>query len=96
LDILKGVSPSTISFKFHTTIINLFSDFCLNISKKSGLNRVVLSGGVFQNSILLEGFIKGIKKRGLEVFTHIKVPSNDGGISLGQAVVAATMVETML
>jgi hydrogenase maturation protein HypF len=53
------------------------------------LNRLVLSGGVFQNSLLLAGLISALEKKGFEVFSHKLVPTNDGGISLGQALVAA-------
>ncbi|HUV51140.1 MAG TPA: carbamoyltransferase HypF [Anaerolineae bacterium] len=88
-DMERGISPSTISGKFHNTIIALFSELCEVIRKENGLNRVALSGGVFQNSILLSGLIKGLKQRGFQVITHSLVPANDGGISLGQAMIAA-------
>jgi len=88
-DMEMGVSPSTISGKFHNTIIALFSELCEVIRKENGLNRVALSGGVFQNSIILSGLIKGLKQRGFQVITHSLVPTNDGGISLGQAMIAA-------
>jgi hydrogenase maturation protein HypF len=52
---------------------------------------VVLSGGVFQNSLLLTGLIKALEEKNFQVFTHSKVPANDGGISLGQAMVAAAV-----
>ncbi|MFH1581970.1 MAG: carbamoyltransferase HypF [Pseudomonadota bacterium] len=88
-DMEMGVSPSTISGKFHNTIIALFSELCEVIRKENGLNRVALSGGVFQNSIILSGLIKELKQRGFQVITHSLVPTNDGGISLGQAMIAA-------
>ena len=93
-DMGKGIDRSVISAKFHITIIHLFSDLCEVIRDDTGLNRVVLSGGVFQNSILLTGFIKSLGDKGFEVYTHSLVPTNDGGISLGQAVVAATNAAT--
>ena len=61
---------------------------CLKLKKISGLDRVVLSGGVFQNSLLLEKTFALLNKNGFRVFTHRRVPPNDGGIALGQAVVA--------
>jgi len=88
-DMKRGVSPSTISGKFHNTIIALFSELCEVIRKENGLNRVALSGGVFQNSIILSGLIKDLKQRDFQVITHSLVPTNDGGISLGQAMIAA-------
>jgi hydrogenase maturation protein HypF len=53
-----------------------------------GINEVVLSGGVFQNNILLKGIAVGLEKQGFKVYTHGKIPTNDGGISLGQLVIA--------
>jgi hydrogenase maturation protein HypF len=87
-DMLNGVAPSLISARFHDTLIELFTKLSELINKKYGLNRVVLSGGVFQNSLLLAGLISALEKKGFEVFSHKLVPTNDGGISLGQAVVA--------
>ena len=90
-DMERGVHPSTISGKFHNTIIALFSELCEVIRKENGVSRVALSGGVFQNSIILSGLIKGLKQRGFQVITHTLVPANDGGISLGQAMIAAAV-----
>jgi hydrogenase maturation protein HypF len=90
-DILKGILPSEISAKFHCTLIRLFTDICEVISKERDIDRVVMSGGVFQNSILLSGLIKALEARGLQVFSHRIVPTNDGGICLGQAMVAAAI-----
>jgi hydrogenase maturation protein HypF len=74
-------------------LICLFSDLCGFIRKESGLNRMVLSGGCFQNSILLSGTIRALQDNKFEVFTHEQVPTNDDGIALGQAVVAAAVVK---
>ncbi|MFH1102196.1 MAG: carbamoyltransferase HypF [Pseudomonadota bacterium] len=90
-DLEEGLAPSGISDKFHATIIRLFSHLCGEISKKTGIKQVVLSGGVFQNAILLEGFMALLMQNGFDVYTHSQVPANDGGISLGQAVVAASL-----
>jgi len=92
-DMEKGIHPSRISSKFHMTLIKLFSELCEVIRKENGLNRIVLSGGVFQNSILLTGLIKSLDGKNFEVYTHSKVPTNDGGISLGQAFVAAAIAK---
>jgi len=92
-DIESGCSADLISARFHTTLIDLFTELCDRLRKDTGLNRVALSGGSFQNMILLPGLIKGLKQRKFEVFTHTQVPTNDGGISLGQAVAAAAMAE---
>jgi len=58
--------------------------------QETGLNRVVLSGGCFQNKILLEGTMAKLKCHGFDVHSQEQVPANDGGIALGQAVVAAS------
>lgn len=88
-DLLLNEDISVISRKFHTTIIYLYSDLCGVVRDKTGLNKVTLSGGVFQNGILLEGFVKRLEGLGFDVYTHQQVPTNDGGIALGQAIIAA-------
>jgi hydrogenase maturation protein HypF len=92
-DIQNRVPLSEIGAKFHRTLICLFSDLCNVIRKESGLNRVVLSGGCFQNATLLSGMIRALLDNKFEVFTHEQVPTNDGGIALGQAVVAAAVAK---
>jgi hydrogenase maturation protein HypF len=87
-DLIDGVSPSKISGKFHRTIASLIIRTCEAIRAKEGLNQLALSGGVFQNIFLLSLVKKGLKESGFEVYTHHLVPPNDGGISLGQAVIA--------
>jgi hydrogenase maturation protein HypF len=91
-DLLKGIRPSEISAKFHCTLIRLFSDICEIVSRERGIKRVVMSGGVFQNAILLTGLNKALEDRGLQVFSHRIVPTNDGGICLGQAMAAAAIL----
>ncbi len=90
-DMEAGVSPSRISGRFHLTLVRLFRELCEDIRVETGLNRVALSGGVFQNRLLLAGLIHALTKSGFQVFSHQLVPTNDGGISLGQAVVAAAV-----
>ena len=90
-DVEQSVDPVEISLKFHLTIVRLFSELCDTIRKEQGLCRVVLSGGVFQNSILLSGLKQELVEKNFKVFTHSLVPPNDGGISLGQAVAAAAI-----
>ena len=91
-DLQEGKSAAEISAKFHQTLIHLFADLCAIIRKGRGLNRVVLSGGVFQNAILLSGLTDALEKRQFTVYSHRQVPTNDGGIALGQAVAAAAKV----
>jgi hydrogenase maturation protein HypF len=87
-DVIRGLSPSLISGKFHRTVARLVLETCRRIRLKSGLERAVLSGGVFQNTLLLALVSDGLKEAGFDVYTHHLVPTNDGGISLGQAVIA--------
>jgi hydrogenase maturation protein HypF len=87
-DLVDGVPSSKISGKFHRTISRMIIETCEAIRSKEKLNRVVLSGGVFQNIFLLSLVMEDLKRSGFDVYTHHLVPTNDGGISLGQAVVA--------
>jgi len=83
-----GVSTADLARRFHTTIAQASSEACRLIARDSGLDRVVLSGGVFQNRLLTEMVYTGLTKSGLQVFTHRLTPPNDGCIALGQAAVA--------
>ena len=87
-DQIGGASSSVISGKFHRTIARLIIETCETIRSRVGLSRVVLSGGVFQNILLLSLVTRGLRDSGFDVYTHHLVPTNDGGISLGQAVIA--------
>ena len=90
-DLQNGLSTAEIGAKFHKTIVALFAEICASIRNECELNRVVLSGGCFQNSILLASLIQKLGLRNFEVFAHRQVPANDGGIALGQAVVASAV-----
>ncbi len=87
-DARNGLSQGKISAKFHNTLLHMLSEICLRVREQKGLNTVALSGGVFQNAFLLEGLTKRLNDKDFKVYTHSKVPTNDGGISLGQAVIA--------
>jgi hydrogenase maturation protein HypF len=90
-DLLQGTAPALISARFHLTLVRLFTDLCDHLRKDTGLTRVVLSGGVFQNAILLGGLVRALEDHKFKVYTHKQVPTNDGGLSLGQAIIAAAM-----
>ncbi len=92
-DIRKGISTAKILGKFHLTIIRLFSRLCHFIRLEHHLDTIALSGGSFQNSIFLSGLIEDLEKRKLKVLSQMQAPPNDGGISLGQALVAASLYE---
>jgi hydrogenase maturation protein HypF len=88
-DKIQGVSQAVISARFHNTLIVLFDSVCRHLRGRTGMDRVALSGGVFQNSRLLGGLSDALENSGFDLITHKRVPANDGGLSLGQAVVAA-------
>jgi len=87
-DIRVNVPVPVISLKFHATVAQVVLEMCKLIAGESGINRVALSGGVFQNRLLLRLTAAALRKGGFDVLTHQLVPCNDGGISLGQAVIA--------
>ncbi len=93
-DLLANVSPAEVSARFHLGVAHLISTIARRIRKDRKLNRVVLSGGVFQNMFLLERTCRLLAADRFEVFTHQRVPPNDGGISLGQAVIANAQLES--
>ena len=88
-EVCNGTPRAKIAVCFHNTVARMISCVCGRISKETGLKQVVLSGGVFQNRLLLRKAIYLLEGLGLEVLTHRQVPCNDGGISLGQAVIGA-------
>jgi hydrogenase maturation protein HypF len=77
-----------IAARFHNTIARMILELCQDISKKTGIKGVALSGGVFQNRLLSNKARALVESAGLRIYTHHQVPCNDGGISLGQAVIA--------
>jgi len=87
-DMYNKRDASIISAKFHNTVARIILEMCQLISKRTGVEHVALSGGVFQNRFLLRKVIPLLESAGFSVLTHKQVPCNDGGISLGQAVVA--------
>jgi hydrogenase maturation protein HypF len=88
-DLKDGIKSSNISSKFHTTL----AEIILSIADKVGEKKVVLSGGCFQNVLLLEKTIDRLESKGFHVYWHQRVPPNDGGISLGQAVIALNNIK---
>jgi hydrogenase maturation protein HypF len=87
-DFHHGISKERIAIRFHNTIAGMINEMCQLIADESGISQVALSGGVFQNRLLLRKTVSLLESSGLQVFTHRQVPCNDGGISLGQAVIA--------
>jgi hydrogenase maturation protein HypF len=87
-DLLRGLPKALISVRFHHTVAHIIAEVCGGLSREHGTRKVALSGGVFQNRMLLNLAEIRLREEGLEVLTHRHVPCNDGCISLGQAVVA--------
>lgn len=91
-DLAADVPAADIARRFHNSVARAAVATCSEIAAESGLNRVVLSGGVFQNRLLSELVYNGLISNGLQVFTHRLVPPNDGGIALGQAAIAGRRI----
>ncbi len=87
-DILNDTPQAVVAARFHNTIARMILETCQKIAKESGIKRAALSGGVFQNRLLLRKAVPLLESAGFEVYTHRQVPCNDGGISLGQVVIA--------
>jgi hydrogenase maturation protein HypF len=87
-DLSRGQGTGEISARFHNTLSAGIGEMCGRIGAADGVNRVCLSGGSFQNLYLLGRTVVELRRRGFGVFLHAQVPANDGGISLGQAVIA--------
>jgi hydrogenase maturation protein HypF len=90
---LENNQPQTlIAARFHNTLIAVIAAVCRRMRSELQLNRVCLSGGCFQNALLLAGCLETLRAEGFEVFSQHEVPANDGGISLGQAAIACEIL----
>ena len=87
-DVRNGVECGITAAKFMNTLVCMARKMCVQIREDSGLDRVVLSGGVFQNVFILERLTDGLKRDGFEVYRHSRVSTNDEGISFGQLNIA--------
>ncbi|HHL39492.1 MAG TPA: carbamoyltransferase HypF [Deltaproteobacteria bacterium] len=88
-DIRASAPVPLVSARFHNTVAAVVAAMAESGRRETGLDRVCLSGGVFQNGLLVERAAALLERKGLRVFTHGRVPPNDGGLCLGQAAVAA-------
>jgi hydrogenase maturation protein HypF len=93
-DLVLKTPPGVMSARFHRglaqAIVRMVEKLALQVGgEEQPLRRAALSGGVFQNRVLFERVLAGLESRGFTVFTHSQVPCNDGGLSLGQAAIAA-------
>jgi hydrogenase maturation protein HypF len=87
-DVKRNKPAAHISAFFHNAIAEMVVEVCRRIRSSDSLRSVCLSGGTFQNMYLLKRAVAGLRAAGFEVFVHAEIPPNDGGISLGQAVIA--------
>ncbi|MGB5932728.1 MAG: carbamoyltransferase HypF [Anaerolineae bacterium] len=94
-DLQEGISTPIIGLKFHETVVAIIVEMCGRISRATGLKGVALSGGVFQNRLLLRKAKEALRQAGFTPYTHHQVPTNDGGISLGQAIIAHSKMRSV-
>ncbi len=87
-DIAQGFPLARIAARFHNGVALVVAEVCKDIRKRSGVSEVVLSGGVWQNMVLLSRTVSNLRREDFSVYLHRKVPTNDGGIALGQALIA--------
>jgi hydrogenase maturation protein HypF len=88
-DLRRGVAVPVVAARFHNGVAEAIVRTCARLRASTGVDAVALSGGVFQNVLLLERTADGLTEAGMRVLVHSRVPPNDGGLSLGQAAVAA-------
>jgi len=88
-DVAAGQPAPVMAARFHAAVADMVRDVCLRLRRETGLQRVALSGGVWQNLLLLELAVTRLEAAGFAVLTHRVVPANDGGLALGQLVIAA-------
>ncbi len=89
-----GVPREVIATRFHHGVADAIVRVCLRLRETTGVDVAALSGGVFQNMLLLERTVAGLEQSGFRVLTHSRVPPNDAGISLGQVAVAAASLQS--
>jgi hydrogenase maturation protein HypF len=87
-DLRRGAAPATVGGRFHETIARATAAACAREAERAGLDAVALSGGVFQNRLLLERTTTLLVDAGLRVLVPARLPPNDGGIAYGQVAVA--------
>lgn len=94
-DLQRGERVPRIAGRFHSTVAEMLAAACVRVRDERGLERVALSGGVFQNRMLLEQLMTRLAAMGFAVYVNRRVPPNDGGLSFGQAAVAAAQLAAM-
>src|SRR5439155_10320293 len=92
-DVDNGVGSTVIARRFHSTLVEIVVQVCARVRNERGISRVVVSGGVFMNVLLLQETTARLTEDGFQVFRHRRVPPNDGGLCLGQLAIAAAHIQ---
>jgi hydrogenase maturation protein HypF len=92
-DLLSGLAPACISAKFHHGISNVCLEIASKVRQQTGTKKIALSGGVWQNMTLLTLTVKKLNRAGFTSLVHKQIPTNDGGLALGQCTAAAAYVK---
>jgi hydrogenase maturation protein HypF len=92
-EIATGRHARMVARCFHDSVAYMIEAVCSRLRERNGVDKVCLSGGAFQNVTLLSATAALLRRSGFELFLHSQVPPNDGGLSLGQAVIAAAFLE---
>lgn len=95
-DLRGQIPPAVIAARFHNAVADSTVAICSSIRERRSLHQVVLGGGVFQNAILVKRLRRQLGAAGFDVYVPEKLPPNDGGISFGQAAVAAARMRTRI
>jgi hydrogenase maturation protein HypF len=90
-DVHRGRVAALVARRFHSTLVAIVLEVCTRLREETSLEAVALSGGVFQNALLLGEAAAGLSERGFRVYRHQTVPPNDGGLCLGQLAIAAAL-----
>jgi hydrogenase maturation protein HypF len=93
-DVDAGLAAETISRKFHTTFVEIIVATCIKLAQRTGVSDLVFSGGVFLNALLSAEAAAALAGEGFRVHRHKLVPTNDGGLSLGQLAIAASAMNS--
>src|SRR5262249_27933195 len=91
-EVNRKTDAAKIARRFHSMLVNVISLICLKIRNQTGINKLALSGGVFMNALLTTELSDRLRGEDFQVFRHRQVPTNDGGLSLGQVAIAAALI----
>lgn len=92
-DFTRREGVSSIAARFHRTLVEMFVRAAIHARERYGIRTVALSGGVYQNTLFFELMLRRLQKGGFTILTHTQVPTNDGGLALGQIVAADAMLK---